>query len=109
PMIALLCVPAGFAGSAREYLERHGYDVRAAGELWEAQRLLAEGRADIAVAGPGETGMELLRRHAAEDGAPAFLMLTTGNPVLESVLALELGAADAVEATVTPRELAARV
>ncbi len=109
PVIALLCVPPDFSARTGEYLERHGYEVRVAAEAWEATRLLAESRIDVAVAGPGEHGLALMRGCAGETAAPAFLMLTSGQPVLESVLALELGAADAVEQTVTARELAARI
>ena len=109
PVIALLATPAGFTSRAREYLERHGYEVRAAAEAWDAERLISEGGIDVAVSPAGETGHALLRRHAGAEGAPAFLLLTAGQPVLESVLALELGAADAVEASVAPRELMARI
>lgn len=107
PVIALLAAPGGV--QAREYLERHGCEVRVAAEAWDAERLLAEGGIDIAVAPAGEAGHALLRRHAGAERAPAFLLLTSGQPVLENVLALELGAEDAVEATVAPRELLARI
>lgn len=109
PLIALLGVPPGFGAGMREYLERHGYEARVACEAWEAERVLADGSVAVAVAGPGEYGLDLLRRHGAAEGAPAFLVLTGTQPVLESVLALELGADDAVDAAISPRELAARI
>jgi two-component system OmpR family response regulator len=109
PLIAMLTVPPDFGTRMREYLERHGYDVRVASEAWDAERLLDEAKVSVAVAGPGETGLSLLRRHGGADDAPAFMVLTAGQPMLESVLALELGAADAVEAGITPREFAARI
>jgi DNA-binding response OmpR family regulator len=108
-VIALLSAPPEFGARMREYLERHGYDIRVASEAWDAERVLGEGSVAIAVTGPGEAGLALLRRHGAADDAPDFLMLTGSQPVLESVLALELGAADAVETGITPRELAARI
>lgn len=109
PVVGLLSVDAGFGARMREYLERRGYEVRVAPELWDARRQIEEGGVDVAVTGPGEQGLALLREHGSAPGAPAFLLVTAGRPVLESVLALELGAADAVEATVAPRELAARI
>ena len=93
----------------REYLDRHGYETRLAADTWEADRLLSAGAIDVAITGAGETGLPLLRRHGSAEDAPAFLVLTAGQPVLESVLALELGAADAIEPSIAPRELAARV
>lgn len=107
PVIAFLCVPTQMAAPAEEYLLRHGYDVRVAAEAWEAGRLLDAGGIDVAVTGHGETALTMLRAAGAD--APTFLVLTSGNSVLNSVLALELGAADAVEAGVAPRELAARI
>jgi DNA-binding response OmpR family regulator len=109
PVIALLSVPPGFGTRVGEYLERRGYEVCTASEPWEASRLLEERRVDIAFAPPGEEGLTLLRRHADAPVAPAFIILTAGQPMLESVLALELGAADAVDTSITPRELAARI
>lgn len=91
-----------------EYLTRHGHETRVGAQDWEAERLLGAGGIDVAVVGSGEGSLDLLRRHAGEDG-PHFLMLVDGEPVLGRVLALELGAADVVDASVPPRELAARI
>ena len=106
PVIALLCVPPAVASATEEYLLRRGYDVRVAAEAWQAGRLLEAGGIDVVVTGPGEAAHSLLR--GQKDG-PAFMVLTAGDAVLNSVLALELGAADAVEASVAPREIAARI
>ncbi len=105
PVIALLCVPPAVAAAALEYLNRRGYDVRVAAEEWQAGRLLEAGTVDVAITGPGESALTLLRSRPERT---SFLVLTSG-AVLNSVLALELGASDAVEMTVAPRELAARV
>lgn len=111
PLIALLCLPAQVLDPLVDYMQRHGYDVAAAGEPWQAESVLSERRPDVAVVGP-EAGTDewgdMLRRHATEDG-PAFIMLSASSGVLDRVLALELGAADVTPVDVPPRELAARI
>lgn len=93
------------------YLERRGYDVRIAGEVWEADTILSAERADVAVVdletGDG-AGLDLLRRRAGESGALFIAVGAPGN-LLDRILALELGAADAVARPIDRRELAARV
>ena len=54
------------------------------------------------------SGIALLRRFGREDG-PFFLLVSKRPDVVEKVLALELGAADFVESSISARELAARV
>ena len=50
--------------------------------------------------------LDLLRRHA---GGALFVMRGADGDIVERVLALELGAADVVDRTIHPRELAARI
>jgi two-component system, OmpR family, response regulator len=110
PVIALLCLSDDAALLIGDYLGRRGYELRAAGEEWEADALLSAGGIDVVVAGlggEGGPGLELLRRHAGEAG-PAFVMLGDGG-LVGNVLALELGASDVVGASVSPRELATRI
>lgn len=111
PVVALLCLSDEFALLIGDHLERRGYELRTAGEEWEADALLSTGGIDVAVAGFGNgsgTGMELLRRHGGEAG-PAFVMTCGGHDLIGRVLALELGAADVVSEPVNPRELATRI
>lgn len=110
PTIALVCLRGEDTAGFGAYLMRRGYDVREAAEEWEAQPLLAVPGIDVAVLGEGlsaAVGLDLLRRHAVE--GPSFLMVSAHSDLIERVLALELGAADAVTGHVTPRELAARI
>ena len=109
PVVALVCMrdEDGLA----DYLERRGYDVREAVEDWAAASLLAEADVDVAVIGdalPASLALDLLRGHARE-GGPSFVMVSDRADLIEKVLALELGAADVVPATVNWRELAARI
>lgn len=94
-----------------DYLERRGYDIRVAAEAWEADALLGDGDADLAVVDLGAAdgaGFDLLRRHGGEGGMP-FIAVGGSGDLLDRILALELGAADAVDRPLDRRELAARI
>lgn len=111
PVVGLICVPADASGDLAAYLERRGYDVREAREAWEAGSLAAAGDVDVAVVGPGlgsGAGAELLRKHGGA-GRAQFIIVTRPGDLVERVLSLELGAADAIESPINPRELAARI
>ena len=111
PVIALVCLSAEAASGLDEYLERRGYEVRVTADDWAAESLIAGQGVDVAVIGermPGSLGLDLLRRHAGEDG-PSFIMVSRTSDLIDKVLALELGAADVVPSTVNERELAARI
>lgn len=107
-VVALLYLPSETGRALGEYLERRGYETKFANETWKAESLLRTGGLGVAVVGPGEESLEFLRRYGTPDG-PLFLMLTNGPEVFDKVLALELGAADVVELSAPPRELAARI
>ena len=79
--------------------------------FWEAEALLAAPDLDVAVVevdGDAGSGIALLRQFGREDG-PFFLLVSKRPDVVEKVLALELGAADFVESSISERELAARI
>lgn len=106
----------GLAGLAdpevlADYLERRGYDVRRADEEWELRPLLGLPNIDLLVLGEQVSpavSMALLRRLQSETD-PCVLLLQAKAELVETVLALELGAADVVHAPADPRELAARI
>ncbi len=111
PLVAILCLEPARARSLADYLERHGPAVEIGEEFWQAERILAGRPVEVAVVGPGrpgEDGFDMLRLLAATSDA-SFVMLARGQDALSRILALELGAADAVEIDIPPRELAARI
>jgi two-component system OmpR family response regulator len=111
PVVALVGEFGEGEGSAGANLERRGFEVRMAHSFWEAEALLAATDLDVAVVevdGGAGSGIALLRRFGREDG-PFFLLVSKRPDVVEKVLALELGAADFVESSISERELAARV
>jgi|SRR4051812_30501333 two-component system, OmpR family, response regulator len=110
PVVALLCLTSEATSLISDYLERRGYVVQRAAEEWEADAVMSAGSVDVAVVGlpiSGGPGMELLRRYGQK--GPAFVMIDSGKELIGKVLALELGAADVVDAPVNLRELAARI
>lgn len=106
----------GLAGLAdpealADYLDRRGYDVRRADEEWELRPLLGLPNLDALVLGEQVSpavSLALLRRLQSE-ADPCVLLLQAKAELVETVLALELGAADVVHAPADPRELAARL
>ncbi|PSJ56763.1 winged helix-turn-helix domain-containing protein [Kumtagia ephedrae] len=111
PTVALACLPEAFAEQFGDYLDRRGYDVRRADEEWELRPLLASPRIDVLVLGdelPSAAVLSLLRRLQGESD-PCVVLLRTRTELVETVLALELGAADVIDAPADMRELAARI
>lgn len=109
PVVTLLCVGPQRAADLAAYLERRGCETRIADEAWALDHALGAGDVDVAVVGhglPQHEASDLLRRHARGIG---FIVMTGTDDMLGKVLALELGAADAIDAGLPPREIAARV
>ena len=109
PVVALVGFAAGAETEIHDYLDRRGYETLVAAESWAAETLLSGKGADVAVvdlAMPRGAALDLLRRHA---GGALFVMRGADGDIVERVLALELGAADVVDRTIHPRELAARI
>jgi two-component system, OmpR family, response regulator len=111
PVVALVGAFVEGEGSAGANLERRGFEVRFARRFWEAEALLTAPDLDVAVVevdGGAGSGMALLRQFGRGNG-PFFLLVSKRADVVEKVLALELGAADFVESSISERELAARI
>ena len=111
PLIAVIGLQGPEFAAQREHYERRGFEVRGADEEWSAQSLLDGARVDVAIVDLvdcGQWGMGLLRKATGRD-APAFVMIGRRAGTIDKVLALELGAADFVDETIAPREIAARV
>lgn len=111
PTVALICLDGERGAALEDHLSRRGYEVHRVDEPWRAEVVLAGG-ADIAVVGeclPVERAIDMLRAHAHGRG-PLFLLVWNAVALVDKVLALELGAADVVDAEAAgTRELAARI
>lgn len=108
--ITIILNDRDLAQRLREYLERRGHDVVIASELWAARQALSQGP-DVVVVElsiPGGSGLDLLRERGTGEG-PAFVVVAPATAFVEKVLALELGAADVVEAPFNLRETATRI
>ena len=111
PIVALGCLPKAHADEIADYLVRRGYEVRRADEEWELRPLLVTPQVDVIVLGdelPSAAVLGLLR-HLQSDADPAAILVRAKTELVETVLALELGAADVVDAPADMRELAARI
>lgn len=109
-VIAVVTASKEEGAALGDYLVRRGHDVRLAHEMWSARPLLSASP-DVAVidlALPGGSGLDLLRDFHAEGGA-SFVIVSRGPALIEKVLALEMGAADVLEAPLNLREAATRI
>lgn len=94
-----------------EYLGKHGFEVRQAGNADEARALIANQKPDLMLLDinmPGEDGLSLLRS-LQSDAAPRIIMLTAAGETVDRIVGLELGADDYLGKPVDLRELVARV
>ncbi|WP_337187652.1 response regulator [Phenylobacterium sp.] len=98
-------------GQIVDYLAEHGYQVHAAADARTMDRALESAPIDLVVLDvmlPGEDGLSICRRLAAE-GGPAIIMVSAMGEEIDRVLGLELGADDYLAKPCSPRELLARV
>lgn len=96
----------------RLYLEREGFEVRAAGDglaALEQARLHPPALIVLDIMLPGLDGLEVCRRLRAENSPAAILMLTARDEDIDKIIGLELGADDYMTKPFNPRELTARV
>jgi DNA-binding response OmpR family regulator len=110
PLVALGCLSADFAAEFESYLIRRGYDVKRADEEWELRPLIA-GDLDILVLGPlsEPSGAIAVLRQLQSESMPDVILIRPHADLLDTVLALELGAAHVVDTVPDMRELAARI
>jgi two-component system OmpR family response regulator len=111
PVVGLICLSRDLAEALGAYLERRGYDVTTAHEAWEADQLAGSPHVAVAVIGERlsvDQTLDMLRALDGE-GGPSVIVLRPPSGLIEKVLALELGAADFMEAPFNIREIAARI
>lgn len=93
------------------FLEAHGYSVAMARDGSQMQRLLEQGRYDLAILDlmlPGQDGLELCRLLRQRSNMPV-IMLTARAEETDRIVGLEIGADDYVTKPFNPRELLARI
>ncbi len=101
----------GIRDVVSDFLVRHGYVVDSAQDARTMEQALAKGPVDLVVLDvmlPGEDGLAICRRLAAQDG-PAIIMLSAMGEETDRIVGLELGADDYLPKPCNPRELLARV
>jgi DNA-binding NtrC family response regulator len=99
-------------GSVAAVLAQSGHEVRQAGSLAEAERLLGELRADVLVLdlklGDGD-GLDLLRRLRAAGDPPKVVVVSAHGTIDRAIEAMRLGAFDFVRKPFELEELVATV
>jgi two-component system, OmpR family, response regulator RstA len=102
---------ARLAGSIRDYLERHNYEVFIEGDGLAVAERFDRLRPDLVILDlmlPGKDGLAICRELRRHDRIP-ILILTARGENIDQVLGLEMGADDYVVKPVEPRVLLARV
>lgn len=97
--------------SVSRYLEKNGLRATAAKDAVEMDARLATGHFDLVVLDvmmPGEDGLSVCRRLAA-DGRVPVIMLTALGQDTDRIVGLEIGADDYLPKPFNPRELLARI
>ena len=95
----------------RDYLERAGFDVLAAGDGEQALQVARRTRPDLVILDLGLPGLDGLdvARALRRDGDVPIIMLTARTEETDRVAGLELGADDYVTKPFSAREMVARV
>ena len=94
-----------------EFLGDHGFSVATAENATAMDEALSRERFDLVVLDvmmPGEDGLSVARRLAAE-GGPNVIMLSALGEDVDRIVGLEIGADDYLPKPCNPRELLARV
>jgi two-component system, OmpR family, response regulator len=112
PRIVIVDDDPGIREAMGEFLGANGYAVDEAQDLDGLAAALARAPADLVVLDvmlPGEDGLSICRRLAAQPDAPAIVMLSAMGEDTDRIVGLELGADDYLAKPCNPRELLARV
>jgi len=111
PKLLLVEDSARLAGSIRDYLDKHGYEVWIEGDGAAAAERFDRLKPDLVVLDlmlPGKDGLTICRELRVRGNVP-ILILTAKGENIDQVLGLEMGADDYVVKPVEPRVLLARV
>lgn len=94
-----------------DFLEKHGYQTRTAGDAAQMRAMLAAEQFDLVVLDvmmPKEDGLTALRGLVGS-GAPPIIMLSAVGSDIDRIVGLEMGADDYLAKPCNPRELLARI
>lgn len=111
PHILVVDDHAQIRESVTRYLERNGMRATAAKDAADMDAKLAAGHFDLVVLDvmmPGEDGLSVCRRLAAEGTLPIIMLTALGEDV-DRIAGLEFGADDYLAKPFNPRELLARI
>jgi two-component system OmpR family response regulator len=95
-----------------DFLTVHGFSVTTAADGVAMDHALGLRSFDLAVLDvmmPGEDGLAILRRLAADGGGPPVIMLSAIGDDVDRIVGLEMGAEDYLAKPCNPRELLARI
>ena len=93
------------------FLTQNGFDVHAAPNGREMDKVLARGDISLVVLDymmPGEDGLSICKRLGENDGPPVIMLSARGEEI-DRIVGLELGADDYMTKPFHPRELLARI
>ncbi|MDF2179205.1 two-component system response regulator OmpR [Aliiglaciecola sp. CAU 1673] len=94
------------------YLVEQGYQVRAAANAEQMERLLERENFHLMVLDlmlPGEDGLSICRRLRQKENEIPIIMLTAKGDEVDRIIGLEMGADDYLPKPFNPRELLARI
>jgi two-component system, OmpR family, phosphate regulon response regulator OmpR len=112
PHILLVDDDLRLRGLLETYLKREGFEVAAAGNAEQMERVLRDSPIDLMVLDlmlPGRSGLDICRELRAAQNPLPVIMLTAKGDDVDRILGLELGADDYLPKPCNPRELAARI
>ncbi|RSZ30161.1 MULTISPECIES: response regulator [unclassified Variovorax] len=102
---------AGIRSLVASFLEKHGFQVDAAGHPAEMRERLAQAEYALIVLDvmmPGEDGLSALRELQRIGGPPVIMLSAVGTDI-DRIVGLEIGAEDYLAKPCNPRELLARI
>jgi two-component system phosphate regulon response regulator OmpR len=112
PMIWIVDDDPELRGLLREFLEKHGFEVRLFADGAQLEHRLERERPDLLVLDqmmPGDSGLVLCQRIRATGDEVGIIMLTARNEPTDRIAGIERGADDYIGKPFVPLELVARI
>lgn len=112
PMVWVVDDDPELRGLLREFLEKHGFEVRLFADGAQIEHRLARERPDLLVLDqmmPGDSGLVLCQRIRAAGDDVGIIMLTARNEPTDRIAGIERGADDYLGKPFVPLELVARI